>query len=223
MGRSFLDVLVVGTLVLVSAHSSGCHNRTGGRRGGGGSTQVANGLAARTVATPLVSNVFQAERLKGINSLEIDTPVLPSGAASSLTHEDVSAMLSRTAHEVLTLKIFEHRAQGDTKGGRADGILKTEIVQYRDRQGSAIGGEPATVSFRMSVVSSVDRKAVWDAQYFYRQEPLSENLLKIGDRLGASGSGAGWISGHGLLQKGLSAALEDFSRRREQQFLSASR
>jgi hypothetical protein len=132
-------------------------------------------------------------------------------------------MVARTAREVMTLKIVdpsERREQGVPK---ADGILRTEIVQFQDRQGSAIGGEPATVSFRMSVVSAATNAQIWDAQYFYRQEPLSDNLLKLRDRLGTSGSGAGWVSGHGLLQRGFSAAIEDFNRRREQQFLAAAR
>lgn len=223
MNRPLVDALIVACLVLGGAQLSGCSGSSSRPSGNRGDKALGSSLSARTVASPLVSSVTRGELLKAINSLEIDTPVIPSISSRTLTHEDVSAMVSRTAHEVLTLKIVEAQSQGATRGARADGILKTEIVQYRDRQGSAIGGEPATVSFRMSVVSASDRTTVWDAQYFYRQEPLSENLLKLGDRLGATGSGAGWISGHGLLQRGFSAALEDFNRRREQQFLTASR
>jgi hypothetical protein len=176
-------------------------------------------LAARTVTSPLTVNVSHGDLLKGINSLEIATPVLPGNSAHSLSHEEVKAMITRTARETMTLKILDpidRRVQG---GAKVDGVLRTEIIQFHDRQGSAIGGEPATVSFRMSVESSSNKQTVWDAHYFYRQEPLSDNLLKLGERLGASGSGAGWVSGPGLLQRGVVAAIEDFNRRREQQFL----
>jgi hypothetical protein len=64
---------------------------------------------------------------------------------------------------------------------------------------------------------------VWEAQYYYHQEALSDNWLRIGDRLGSSGTGAGWASGEALLQRGISAALEDFNKRREQQFVVTGR
>jgi len=218
MTRFYALTFVVGSLLLAGAQLTGCHGRTTRRPAASSNT-----LAARTVAAPLTSHVARGELLKGINSLEIAMPVLPSGISRSLSHEDARAMVTRTAREVLTLKLLDAQSAREISARRADGILKTEIVQYQDRQGSAIGGEPATVSLRMSVVSSSDNFVVWDAQYFYRQEPLTDNLLKLGDRLGTSGSGAGWISGPGLLQRGFTAALEDFNRRREQQFLAAAR
>lgn len=218
MTRFYAAAVVAGSLLLVGAQLAGCHG-TNARRPAASS----NTLAARTVASPLTTNVARGELLKAINSLEVAMPVLPSGVSRSLSHEDARAMVTRTAREVLTLKLIDSQSMRDTSARRADGILKTEIVQYQDRQGSAIGGEPATVSLRMSVVSSSGNSVVWDAQYFYRQEPLTDNLLKLGDRLGTSGSGAGWISGPGLLQRGFTAALEDFNRRREQQFLAAAR
>ncbi|MEY4701295.1 MAG: hypothetical protein RL326_1482 [Pseudomonadota bacterium] len=185
--------------------------------------QDSKGLAAKTVVSPLIVGATRGDLLKGINSIEIAVPILPGNSARVLSHDEVRAMLARTAREVMTLKIVDSGDRRDQAAAKADGLLRTEIVQFQDRQGSAIGGEPATVSFRMSVVSSPGKEPVWDAQYFYRQEPLSDNLLKLGDRLGSAGSGAGWVSGHELLQRGISAAIEDFNRRREQQFLLATR
>lgn len=222
MRRSFIRSILLGYLVISGVHLGGCHS--GARRGSSmGGSQDSKSLAARTVASPLIASVPRGDLLKGINSIEIATPILPSNASRVLSHDEVRAMITRTAREVMTLKIVESgdpRDQGSTK---ADGVLRTEIVQFQDRQGSAIGGEPATVSFRMTVVSLSGKETVWDAQCFYRQEPLSDNLLKLGDRLGAAGSGAGWVSGHGLLQRGIRAAIEDFNRRREQQFLAIMR
>lgn len=222
MKRSFVRSVVLGSMVIGVSHLGACHS-SGGRAGSVGGSQDSKGLAARTVAAPLVASVPRGDLLRGINSIEIATPVLPGNSSRMLSHEEVKTMITRTAREVLTLKIVDSGDRRDQSSTKADGVLRTEIVQFQDRQGSAIGGEPATVSFRMSVISSVGNETIWDAQYFYRQEPLSENLLKLGDRLGATGSGAGWVSGHGLLQRGISAAIEDFNRRREQQFLLIAR
>ena len=222
MRKSFVRSVVWGCVVIGVAHLGACHSATR-RDGSVGGNQASKGLAARTVASPLVASAPRGDLLKGINSIEIETPTLPGNSSRMLSHEEVRAMITRTAREVMTLKIVDAGDRRDQGSKKADGVLRTEIVQFQDRQGSAIGGEPATVSFRMSVVSSPEKQTVWDAQYFYRQEPLSENLLKLGDRLGAAGSGAGWVSGHGLLQRGISAAIEDFNRRREQQFLVTSR
>lgn len=222
MRRSFTRLIVLGYLVISGFHLVACHS--GVRRAGSMDRgRDSKSLAAKTVASPLTVSAARGDLLKGINSLEIAAPVLPGNSSRVLSHDEVRAMITRTAREVMTLKIVDLGDRRDQGSAKADGVLRTEIVQFQDRQGSAIGGEPATVSFRMSVVSSSAKETVWDAQYFYRQEPLSDNLLKLGDRLGAAGSGAGWVSGHGLLQRGISAAIEDFNRRREQQFLLTMR
>lgn len=222
MKRSFVRLVVLGSLVISGFYLAACHS--GVRRGRSlDRGQDSKSLAAKTVASPLIVSGTRGDLLKGINSIEIATPILPGNSARVLSHDEVRAMITRTAREVMTLKIIDSGDRRDQGTSNADGVLRTEIVQFQDRQGSAIGGEPATVSFRMSVVSSSRKETVWDAQYYYRQEPLSDNLLKLGDRLGSSGSGAGWVSGHGLLQRGISAAIEDFNRRREQQFLLAAR
>lgn len=219
MRRSLVGAFKFGFVLLIAAQTIACHGGNTRRGRAVGGAQDGKESAARTVTPPLTVNVPHGDLLKGINSLEIATPVLPGNAARSLSHEDVKAMVIRTAREIMTLKIIDSGDRRGSEGARVDGVLRTEVIQFHDRQGSAIGGEPATVSFRMSVVSASDKQTVWDAHYFYRQEPLSDNLLKLGERLGSSGSGAGWVSGHGLLQRGVIAAIEDFNRRREQQFL----
>jgi hypothetical protein len=223
MGRCFKHAVKIGLVLLMVAHSAACHGGSGRRGRSLSETREEKALATQPVVSPLTVNVTHGALLKGINSLEIATPVLPGNAARSLSHEEVRAMVTRTARETMTLKIFDSVDRRGADGAKVDGVLRTEIIQFHERQGSEIGGEPATVSFRMSIVSAIDKRTVWDAHYFYRQEPLSDNLLKLGERLGSSGTGAGWVSGHSILQRGVIAAIEDFNRRREQQFLVTMR
>ena len=99
-------------------------------------------------------------------------------------------------------------------------VLLTELQTFRDRDGSAIGGDPAIVAFTMTIKSVTTGEEIWKAQYFYQQEALSDNWLKLGDRLGANGTGAGWASGRDLLERGVEASVSDFGTRRESQFFA---
>lgn len=191
----------------------------------GGSARSSESIA---VEPALVSSVESPHLLVGVSSLEIASPVLDAQVIKTgLTQEQVQSVLARAAQEVMTLKVLVGKTPGEKGGLRKDpagrAILKTEISQYREREGSAIGGEPAVVAFHMEVVSPLTGVALWKARYFYQQEPLSENWLKINDRLGQSGSGTGWISGRDLLRKGITIALQDFNRSRESQFVVAER
>jgi hypothetical protein len=84
--------------------------------------------------------------------------------------------------------------------------------------GSAVGGTPARVAFRMAVYTGENSKPVWQAQYAYQQEGMAENWLKLGDRLGRDGSGAGWISAQEIFRRGVTQSLQDLNSRRDVQF-----
>jgi hypothetical protein len=141
-------------------------------------------------------------------------------------------MVEQAARETMTLKV----SRGDQRGRDAqratsrnvssaevDAVLLTELLRFEERQGSAVGGEPAVVSFRMSIQAVPSGAEVWSAQYFYRQEAVSENLLRINERVGSAGYGAGWKSAHELFKRGLTTALQDFNNQRERLFLSTGR
>ena len=105
-------------------------------------------------------------------------------------------------------------------GGKAqvDSVLRTDIVTMDDLKGSSVGGEPARVAFRMGIYSGTDQRPVWQANYVYQQEAMADNWLKLGDRLGRDGSGAGWITAQEIFKRGVTQSLEDFNRRRDSQF-----
>ena len=214
---------VVGLFIL-GVMSSGCQSshRAGTGRGAGVATPRAS---TQSTDGHLTSKVHRPSLMVSVNSIEILPPVVHASRRGRVpSPEEVQAMVQRTALEIMTLKITTAKAGGAARSrAEVDGLLRTEVTQYQEREGSSVGGEPATVSFKMTIVSGSDAQPIWEAQYYYRQEALSENLLRIGDRLGPSGTGAGWASGSALLQRGIATALEDFNRRREQQFVSAGR
>lgn len=122
-------------------------------------------------------------------------------------------LLERRADEALAMKVVSASA-----AAKADAELNTEVLSYQEREGSKFGGEPATVSFLMTISRVSDGAQVWQANYFFRQEALSDNWLKIGQRYGSNGTGSGWLSARELFDRGVSAALADFADRRDDQF-----
>jgi hypothetical protein len=213
---------VVG-LFLVGAVCSAC--QTSHRGGTVGASVASPRASVQSSDGHLTAKVHRPSLMVSVNSIEILPPVVHASRKGRVPSPDeVQAVIQRTAHEIMTLKITTAKAGVAARGrGGADGLLRTELTQYQEREGSSVGGEPATVSFKMTILSGQDGLPIWEAQYYYRQEALSENLLRIGDRLGPSGTGPGWVSGGALLQRGVATALEDFNRRREQQFVSAGR
>ncbi len=170
------------------------------------------------VVSPLTVSVTRPEQLSSINSLAIARPTFARDAVDRTLAEDaLQPMLERVADRVLSLKVITAPSVGALRG--ADAVLLTELQVYRDRGGSAIGGDPATVAFTMRIQSASTGDDMWKAQYFYQQEALSDNWLKLGERLGAKGTGAGWASGSQVLERGVEAAISDFGARREAQFL----
>jgi len=188
-----------------------------------------------TVVNPLSVRVAQPDLLTSVNSLYIAEPTLVGDARrSSVDVKQVYALVEDSAQQELGMKIVSLRnpnANAANGAGRAmgsstsiiphgvDSILRTEIMQYDERVGSSVGGDPAAVSFSMAVTRVRDGAEIWQGTFSFRQQPLSENLLKLGDRLGPNGSGAGWNSARDILDRGVLLALKDLSARREQLFL----
>ena len=143
-------------LAIVWSGVLGCSPRT---IGSGVSTR-SSGLGRNSaVVNPLVSRVGQNERLIEVNSLEIAPPTVHSSLKGrALSQEEVQAIIMRAAREIMTLKVIP---SGAGSKGTTDSILRTEITQYQDRDGSAFGGEPATVSFKMEIVDRARLAPIW--------------------------------------------------------------
>lgn len=186
-----------------------------------GSSRARTVAPAAEVVRPLSTRVERPELLASINSIEIAQPTVSrSAGGASIQSEDARRVLEQVARETMTLKIVSQTGVSKV-ASKADATLLTEILRFDNRQGSAVGGEPAVVSFKMAIRSNALRQDIWSAQYFLRQEALSENLLRINERVGRDGLGAGWRSAQDVFRRGITAALEDFNGRREQQFLAS--
>ncbi len=178
------------------------------------------------VAPSLTANVMDSGALAAVNSIAIARPAfVDAEAQGGLSADDVSTVIERIAREKMTLKVVAAPRGAKVKAGgelttQADAVLRTEILRFDKRQGSAFGGEPATVSFRMNLESRAKGKPMWSAQYFLRQEAVSENLLRLSERVGSAGLGAGWKSAHEVFERGVAAALADLNSKREAQFLA---
>lgn len=206
-----------GCCVLTVALASGCMSANRSHDGRG-----ASGLTNRSVvASPLTAQLLNSAQLAGVNSIKIEPPSFSnSGNPISLTSDEAAIIIERIARETMTLKVVGASRGAKNSATPADAVLRTEILRFDERQGSAVGGEPAVVSFRMSLQGSVQRGPIWSAQYFLKQEAVSENLLRLGERVGASGLGAGWRSASEVFEKGVSAALTNLNSQREGQFLA---
>lgn len=218
LGEIRLLTLFLGTVATLV--TVGCMSTRRSHGGAGASATGQNTL----VASPLTSQVLDARSLAAINSISIERPSNATGAvAGPLSVDEATSVIYRTARETMTLKVVcaaQSGAEGVAKSSGVDAVLKTEILRFDRRQGSAVGGEPAVVSFRMILESTDRRHAVWSAQYFLKQEAVSENLLRLGERMGPAGLGAGWSSAREVFEKGVRAALSDLNLQREKQFLS---
>ncbi len=211
------DVLLLGVCVLAVAFASGCisSSRTHNPR------QSSDLTNRGVVASPLTAQLHNSAQLAGVNSIKIEPPSFSnSGNPISLTSDEAAIIIERIARETMTLKVVGASRGAKNSATPADAVLRTEILRFDERQGSAVGGEPAVVSFRMSLQGSVQRGPIWSAQYFLKQEAVSENLLRLGERVGASGLGAGWRSASEVFEKGVSAALTNLNSQREGQFLA---
>lgn len=196
---------------------------------GGGASRGRTVGGSGDVVPRLVARAERPEMLSSVHSIEIGLPSVPnSGGVVSVSPELAQDAIERTARETMTLEIRNQRGAA-RPGSRpissrvADAVLKTELLRFEDRQGSAVGGDPAVVSFRMSMQAVPSGSEIWGAQYFYRQEAVSENLLRLNERVGPSGYGAGWRTAQELFERGVREALQDFNNRREQRFLASTR
>lgn len=188
----------------------------------GGSRDSHSGSSKGIVVSPLSTQVGDPRLLLSINSLRVDKPVFTGASRTGLSEDGLLSVVREVADETLSMKIVDSEdAARPTPRSKADGVLKTEILALEDLKGSSVGGDPAKVAFRMSVSPTAGGAPVWQAHYFYHQEPLADNWLKIGERVGRDGSGAGWASAETLFRRGVTASLQDFNSRRDAQFQSS--
>lgn len=216
--KSLLRVPVIMSGALLVVCGAGC--MTGSRSQG--APDGAPLSRPSVVASPLNTQLLDSATLASVNSIAIGLPLLNgAGATAGVSSAEAGALIERVAGQTMTLKVMglARPARGEVVNA-ADAVLRTEILRFDERQGSAFGGEPAVVSFKMSLDSPRKGTPMWTAQYFLKQEAVSENLLRLGERVGPSGLGVGWRSAQEVFERGVRAALVDLNSQREKQFLA---
>jgi hypothetical protein len=182
-----------------------------------GTRQNSNPTYRGIVVSPLSVQVDDPKLLLSVNSVLIEKPAFQGAVHSNASEEGLLVVVREVAEETLSMKVVGPSKNAGGKG-QADSVLRTDIVTMDDLKGSSVGGEPARVAFRMGIYAGTDQRPVWQANYVYQQEAMADNWLKLGDRLGRDGSGAGWITAQEIFKRGVTQSLEDFNRRRDSQF-----
>lgn len=181
--------------------------------GPSGTRQSSGGKGRSIVVSPLSVQVADPKLLLSVNSVRLEKPVFRGANQSSLSEDSLLAVIREVAGQTLSMKIVE-----GARSSKDDSIIKTEIVTLEELKGSSVGGTPARVAFRMWVFPPTGQRAVWQANYVYQQEAITENWLKIRDRLGGDGSGPGWITAQEVFRRGVEQSFMDLNSRRDAQF-----
>ncbi|MFP4476737.1 MAG: hypothetical protein ACLFOY_14360 [Desulfatibacillaceae bacterium] len=93
-----------------------------------------------------------------------------------------------------------------------DGVVAGYVYRFRQREGTAFAVDyPASVAFDLNLVRTADGRALWSEAFDQTQEPLSENLLKVGEFVQG---GAKWLKAEDLAARGVDKVMAEFPRRR---------
>jgi len=168
------------------------------------------------VVSPLSVDVQEPSKLLSVNVLSVEKPLFRGVLTTTVSEEGLQGIVREVAEETLSMKIVD--GAKTERALNADGVLRTEVLTMEELKGSSVGGEPARVAFRMGVYRRGVPQALWQANYVFRQEAISDNWLKLGDRVGKGGSGAGWITAQEIFRRGVTTALRDLNERRDAQF-----
>ncbi len=94
-----------------------------------------------------------------------------------------------------------------------DFLLVGFLYRFEERVGSSLGVEkPASVGFDLHLIRMRDGKAVWEGKLDETQQPLSENILRIGAFLRRKAS---WLTAEELASVGVDEMLSRFPGRKE--------
>ncbi len=80
-------------------------------------------------------------------------------------------------------------------------ILVGTVSQYRERAGSAFGGQPASVGFEARLVTVHDAKTLWVGHFFETQRPMTSDLKGFLER-------RRWLTAQELADDGIKQLLE---------------
>ncbi len=92
----------------------------------------------------------------------------------------------------------------------ADAVIYGYVYRYTERVGTKYSVEsPASVAFDIHLIHVVDGRLLWNGHFDETQQPLSENLLKLGSFIKRKGQ---WISAHEMATTGIEDILKTFPK-----------
>ena len=173
------------------------------------------------------SSLYPRELLT-VNSVLVARPVISTtdGVRPELAIS-LYRILEDAARAQLSMKVEFEEDNSQLKSSKGakknntnvDAVLRTKVTRYIDRIGSRIGGDQlASVKFAMELESINGEKDFWQGNYSFRDQPLTENLLRADQ---VFDDGIHWHTAPGLFRQGVEQALRELSETRERQFLSA--
>ncbi|MBW2568892.1 MAG: hypothetical protein JRD93_04235 [Deltaproteobacteria bacterium] len=161
---------------------------------------------------PLCGNVF----LTGEVAEGADT-VLTNRLISLISdRNDVELIPQDKAHGVRSKLLFGDRGSLSELGlivetGKAlgaDAVLAGYVYRFRERIGTRYAADlPASVAFDVHLVDAANGRIMWIGHLDETQQPLSENLLKLGAFIKRKGA---WITAEDIASSGLEEILKKF-------------
>jgi hypothetical protein len=90
----------------------------------------------------------------------------------------------------------------------ADAVVVGRVYRYEQRSGGQYAARtPASVSLDILLVGTEDGRLLWEGEFTETQEPLTENLLRIGSFLQRGGR---WLTAEELAVNGMADLLKKF-------------
>jgi len=101
---------------------------------------------------------------------------------------------------------------------RTDSVLMTQLHSYFEKIGTQYSAsQPAMVDFSMSLFNADLGRVVWQSTYHFRDQALSENVLRLQEYLYAK-RGPRWMTAVEIWRHGLELAVQDLALRRTMAF-----
>lgn len=175
--------------------------------------------AILSVHSVYIAPVTFEQGVKNTQALsEILTGTVRRDARKSLDIEVLEAEAAEPAFKGTSVQAFiqEARRYGETLG--AEAVLFTQVQQFTTRIGSAAAAERgAHVAFTMELRSVSGGDVVWKGSYSFRDQALSQNFLRLGERVKEEGR-SGWWTAEELFDRGAGELLTRLQNDRIQQF-----
>lgn len=186
----------------------------------------------------LPNQAAMTEELRERLTAELDIELLDSSSVlaesgqrrrenSSLTAAQASAEslgIGPTSARASESDLYVHaRASG------AESLLVTSLKEFHPRSGSALGAQEAAAVTLGMQLHALDGTLLWSAGYVFRDQAVSDNLFRLGDRLFQSNEGVpgaralGFKSERELLSAGLRGAARALATDRTALFAAATK